>query len=92
MPYATEWVEPEELLTHKGVTVWHTYWDDEVEQGINGYWFTLDALVGLVDGDELWVFDFRDLHEHGQVCPTDAQDAIRQAIDVGWLTKEGVKM
>ena len=92
MPYATEWVEPEELLTHKGITVWNTYKDDEVEQGINGYWFTLDAVEGLVDGDELWVFDYRDLHKDGQVCPTDAQDAIRQAIDVGWLTKEGVKM
>lgn len=91
MPYSTEWVEPEELLTHKGVTVWHTYKDEDVEQGPSGYWFTLEPTEGY-EGDELWVFDFRDLHAAGDVRPTDAQGAIRQAIDIGWLTKEGVKM
>ena len=42
MPYKTIWVEPEVFLEHNGVTVYHTYRDDEFEQGANWYWFRLD--------------------------------------------------
>lgn len=34
MPYQTVWVEPEEFLEYKGVTVYHTYRDDDIDQGI----------------------------------------------------------
>ena len=30
MPYKTVWVEPEVFLEHNGVTVYHTYLDDDI--------------------------------------------------------------
>ena len=57
MPYKTIWVEPEVFLEHNGVTVYHTYRDDDFDQGANWYWFTLRE-----DGDEdKGAFDIRDL-------------------------------
>lgn len=32
MPYETTYVEPEVFLTHGGVTVWHAYDDDDLNQ------------------------------------------------------------
>ena len=42
MPYKPIWVEPEVFLEHNGVTVYHTYRDDDIDQGANWYWFRLD--------------------------------------------------
>lgn len=42
MPYKTIWVEPEVFLEHNGVTVYHTYMDDDIGQGTDRYWFRLD--------------------------------------------------
>ena len=56
MPYKTIWVEPEVFLEHNGVTVYHTYRDDDFDQGANWYWFRLDQ----EENDE-GKFDIRDL-------------------------------
>lgn len=56
MPYKTIWVEPEVFLEHNGVTVYHTYKDDDFEQGANWYWFRLDQ-----EEDDEGKFDIRDV-------------------------------
>ena len=55
MPYKTVWVEPEVFLEHNGVTVYHTYKDDDIEQGADRYWFTLREDGGEDEG----AFDIR---------------------------------
>ena len=57
MPYKTVWVEPEVFLEHNGVTVYHTYKDDDIDQGANWYWFTLQELGSECEG----AFDIRDV-------------------------------
>ena len=42
MPTQTTWVDPELFLDHGGVKVFHTYKDDDIEQGPNRFWFTLN--------------------------------------------------
>jgi hypothetical protein len=56
MPYVTEWVENEVAFEIDGVTIFHTYKDDERDQGPYRYHFTLDEL-----GDETTAFDVREL-------------------------------
>lgn len=55
MPYQTVWVDPEIFLTYKGVNVYYTYIDDDVNGGISEFIFTLDKV-----SDEN-PFDVRDL-------------------------------
>lgn len=43
MPTITIWADPEVYLTHKGVTVFHTYADDDKENGKSASQFTLDG-------------------------------------------------
>ena len=58
MPSRSEPVEPEILLTHRGVPVYRTYRDDNVEEGLRTFWFTLDPFYGTDSGAE---FDVRTL-------------------------------
>ena len=55
MPTKTTWTDPEVFLHYGNVTVYHTYRDDDVDQGVNWYHFTL---IEFEDGHE---FDIRDL-------------------------------
>lgn len=55
MPYITSWVDPEVFLVHKGITVYHTYNDNDFGQGRLTYWFTTN---GFSDEDS---FDVREL-------------------------------
>jgi hypothetical protein len=43
MPYQTIWVEPERLLEHRGVVVFHIYKNDDFDQGPRRYDFTVNA-------------------------------------------------
>lgn len=95
MPYSNEWVEPEVMLAYRGVTVWYTYRDDDIDQGIFEHWFTLDPQEGCETGDDLWVFDVRDLprpddEEERSQSDGSPEDIICQAIDAGQLTRMGV--
>ena len=56
MPYLSQWVAPEVFLTHNGVTIYHTYKDDDWEQGPQTYWFVTDEMASQDDG-----FDVREL-------------------------------
>jgi hypothetical protein len=41
MPWQTTYVEPEVFLRFRGVTVYHTYKNDDINQGTRTYSFTL---------------------------------------------------
>lgn len=43
MPSQSIWVDPDVFMTHNGVSVYHTYVDDDVEQGECRYTFTTDS-------------------------------------------------
>lgn len=78
MPY--DWVEPEVFVTYKGVTVYHVYKNDYVQEGRRAHWFTTD-IGGSEDGD--YCFDVRalDTYRPGISYKT----IIRDAIDNGLL-------
>ena len=40
MPYRTIWIAPKKFLRHKGVTIWHTYGDNEESSGESRHYFT----------------------------------------------------
>jgi hypothetical protein len=49
MPTQTVWIDPEVLLEHQNVRVFHTYKDDDYDQGAKRYWFTLNPQCGVAD-------------------------------------------
>lgn len=55
MPYISTFVSPKKFMSFKGVKVYHTYKDDEMENGPKTYSFTFNADA---DGE---VFDVREL-------------------------------
>lgn len=61
MPTKTETVEAELFMEHQGVKVYHTYIDDDMDQGENKYDFTLHELGVTQYGDDGVVFDVRQL-------------------------------
>jgi len=86
MPYTIpEWVEPEVAVTHKGVTVYHTYKADEVGNKL-GYWFTTSPETREERDD----FDVRDIT--GWNKKSNAIAMLKTAIDNGWLTSDGLNI
>lgn len=81
MPYINEWREPEHFLIHNGVNIYHTYVDDDIDQGTLDFWFTTNP-----DDDDTGKFDVRDLatwkHDGGIV------EALKLAIDRGLLVND----
>lgn len=55
MPCKTEWVDPELFMEHAGVKIYHTYVDDDVDQGRNSNIFSTEAY------DDEHQFHVRDL-------------------------------
>ena len=49
MPTQTVWIDPEVFLEHQGVRVFHTYKEDDYDQGAKRYWFTLNLQCGVLD-------------------------------------------
>jgi hypothetical protein len=49
MPFHTQWVEPELFLEQAGVRVFHTYKDDDLDQGRKRYWFSLNPECGVAE-------------------------------------------
>jgi hypothetical protein len=78
MPFKTAWEGPELFVEHKGVKVFHTYKDDDVNQGQRCYWLTVNAECGMTarvceDQPCRHVFDVRGLStwrepEHPPYC------------------------
>ena len=58
MPYSSEAVSAELFITYGGVHVYHTYKNDDVEQGARTYIYTLDEYGSECDEPS---FDVRDL-------------------------------
>jgi hypothetical protein len=79
MPTTETWVPPELFFTHNGVNVFYTYRDNDIDQGVNSFWYTLNAR----DDDETEQFDVRDLPawQHSE----DHKAIITQALDNGDL-------
>lgn len=90
MPYNSEWVEPEEVLTHGDVTIWSTYKNDDVNQGSLSYWYTTDSREGDESSSPA-VFDIRDLSTYAGDSDGHHESSMRQAIDAGELTTSGIK-
>ena len=78
MPTQTVWIDPELFLEHQGVKVFHTYKDDDVNQGQRCYWLTVNPQCGVTarvcdDQPCHHVFDVRELStwrepEHPRYC------------------------
>jgi len=51
-------VEAEFVISHKDIAVYHTYKDDNADNGCNTYWYTTD-IYGSEEGCA--VFDIRDI-------------------------------
>jgi hypothetical protein len=88
-------------MCHKGVAIWHTYKDDDINQGQRTYWYTLDPLCGegVCSGTYcpwarcVMVFDIRTLPN----WPKDEQEPdhrviMKEAINKGWLTIAGLNL
>jgi len=56
MPYSSESVPAALYFEYRGVQIFHTYKDDDIEQGPREYWFVTDEY-----GNEDAAFDVRDL-------------------------------
>ena len=76
---------------HNGVGVYHTYKNDEIENGANTYWFVTDPYATIDDA-----FDVRDLP--GYDAPVGSahlrwylQDFLASLIESGVITADGVK-
>lgn len=80
-------------MRHNGVGVYHTYKDDEIQNGANTYWFITDPYQTI---DE--AFDVRELiggdtiNQHYGLVDIDTIKAVLTAsIEMGILTANGVK-
>jgi hypothetical protein len=96
MPYKQVYVKPERIVKHKGVSVFHTYKEDDIENP-SGCWFTLDP--DDTDREGRAAFDVRDLPQYAEVMarmephgslrvdPTleEARTILVAAIDAGGL-------
>lgn len=40
MPYFHEWVEPTIFIEHNNIKIYHTYRNDDIEQGTANYYYT----------------------------------------------------
>jgi len=75
------WTEPEIVVEHNGVTVYHTYKDGEYAAS---YWYTLDPSQD--DWECESAFDIRDLAVN--VESDNHEDILRVAIDAGLLREQ----
>lgn len=56
MPY--DWVNPDKFLKHRGISVYHTYKEDDYCKRCE-YWYTTD--INTTESNDDCVFDVRDL-------------------------------
>lgn len=69
MPYM--WVEPEVFLEYGGVTIYHVYKNDNIND-VRAYWYTVDVT-------ECNDIDIRDLSEYNEEL--EHEEVFRRAID-----------
>lgn len=91
MPYRTDWVDPEVFMVHNGVTIWHVYKGDQIEQEPRQYRYAFSRQAAD-DGDGFeFTFDVRDLPGglHIQTYGGDTDEikrVIAAAIDAGRIS------
>jgi len=86
MPVSCEAVPAELFMEHAGIKIYHTYKDDDVNQGARICWFTTEE-YGFPDQGGDYSFDVRYLPDYA-AYPGDIQTVIRMAIDKGIITKD----
>ncbi len=81
------------FMRHNDVGVYHTYKNDEIENGANTYWFVTDPYATIDDA-----FDVRELiggdtiNQHYGLVDIDTIKAVLTAsIEMGILTEDGVQ-
>ena len=91
MPYQEIYVPADLYLEHKGVEVFHTYKDDDYDQGPCFNWFCLDeedSQIGFFDVRDLKVEEVKLLDEHPPFINgeeyMEADKAERDAINRRW--------
>ncbi len=91
MPYG--WIDPEIYLQHNGVTVYHVYGTDDVSNGPRTYWYGTDIECAEEGDGSEYTFDVRQLPRNGHDPNTDEgrKAIIREAIEVGLVTKDGLR-
>lgn len=90
MPYT--WVKPKVALAHRGVKIYHVYKNDNADEGVREYWYGWSPCC-TDSGDDS--FDVRDLADMLNLAmPISWKEIVlvlKEAIDRGVLTKEGIK-
>lgn len=88
MPYKTtsKWVPPKRLLSHKGVAVFCTYDDDDIDNGESLHWYTTKAKEDVnID----YSFDVRELSvwkepPHPPFIKVEFPKSRKQRLNVEW--------
>ena len=89
MPYQEIYVPAAVAVEHGGVTVYHTYKDNDVDQGSRSYWFALKEDADETDADD--TFDVRALpnwrpqDKDREGCEEYVFAILREAIDLGHI-------
>ena len=93
MPYKQTWIAADMFMRHNDVGVYHTYKNDEIENGTNTYWFVTDPYATIDDA-----FDVRELiggdtiNQHYGLADIETIKAVLTAsIEMGILTTDGIK-
>lgn len=74
---AIAYVENSVMVSYHGITVYHIHKDDQAEQSVREYWYTLDAYGGEDSED---TFDIRDLQGYDE-CMTHAKNLVHMIND-----------
>lgn len=77
-----EWVPPEEFVSHKGISIFHVYKDDEMQNGPREFWYTTSENDGEGSGFE---FDVRNLPDYDS---SDHEGTVKKAIEAGLLIQD----
>jgi hypothetical protein len=93
MPYKQTWIAADMFTRHNGVGVYHTYKNDDIENGANTYWFVTDPYATIDDA-----FDVRELiggdtinQHYGLVDIDTIKSVLTASIEMGILTTDGIK-
>jgi len=81
-----KWIDPELFFRYKGVSIFHTYKNDNAN-GVKFYWYTTDPIEP--EDSNGYSFDVRELPLPAGCLASDAiyhQAIIKNAIDNGLLT------
>lgn len=90
MAFKTEMVENKIAVNYHGVVVYHTHKDNNIDNSVNDYIFSLDPYGNeySVDEGDGEVFDIRNLAGYDDACTPEAN--LLRAIDSGLLGETNI--